>query len=526
MAAPANAADLPIAPSYKAPVAPAAPSWTGIYAGLGLGFRSSVSDPAATGIDSSLVPTSLAAFCDRFADTGGCVTSEPVNDTAFRISPYVGFNWQLSPLWVVGVEGDVGFADKKTILPGIEYPLTVLNVQSPKDSFAVKTNWDASLRARLGVLANPSLMFYVTGGPSWMHIESTATCNSDPATGFCSPAGGLQPAVITHSTDKLGWTAGGGAEALLSTNWFLRGEYRYSDYGTIGNVDVRTSALGTSTNAYDLHVRTHTATLGVAYRFWGEGNVQPAAALPAQTVRSWTGPYVGLGAGFRSSQTDVDVTAENFPCRIPRGCTSGEPFNDTAGRISPYVGWTWQFAPQWVAGLEGDFGFSSKTTTVSGLYYPNTLNGFNGAAADYFSVRTDWDASLRARLGYLLTSANLVYLTGGASWLRVDNTSVCSTNQFVGTCRPGVESPSVIAHSDTRLGWTIGGGLESRLWRNWLARAEYRYADYGRISHTDSRDILFIPDVEMVSYDTHIRTHTLTLGLAYQFDWANPAVAQ
>jgi hypothetical protein len=128
--------------------------------------------------------------------------------------------------------------------------------------------------------------------------------------------------------------------------------------------------------------------------------------------------------------------------------------------------------------VEGDFGFANKTTTVSGLYYPNTLNGFNGAAAD-FSVRTNWDASVRARVGYLVTRANLIYLTGGASWLRVNTNSVCSTNQFTGTCRPGIETPSVIAHSNTRLGWTIGGGFESKLWQNWLARAEYRYTDYG-----------------------------------------------
>jgi outer membrane immunogenic protein len=72
-----------------------------------------------------------------------------------------------------------------------------------------------------------------------------------------------------------------------------------------------------------------------------------AAATPSSPVTGWTGPYVGLGAGFRSSRTDVDnVTIANVPCRIPRGCTSGEPFNDTAGRISPYIGWNWQFAPQ------------------------------------------------------------------------------------------------------------------------------------------------------------------------------------
>lgn len=30
-----------------------------------------------------------------------------------------------------------------------------------------------------------------------------------------------------------------------------------------------------------------------------------------------------------------------------------------------------------------------------------------------------------------------------------------------------------------RPGWTVGGGLETRIAGNWLARLEYRYADFG-----------------------------------------------
>lgn len=525
MATPVRAADLPVAPVYKAPVAVAAASWTGFYAGLGFGFRSSESDPTMTDQTSTLTPTTLTAFCNRFVAAGGCVTSAPVNGTTLRVSPYAGFNWQLSSSWVVGIEGEVGFGDQKTALSGAQYPLTVFNVQSPNDSFAVKTTWDASARARLGLLVNPAVMVYATGGPAWMHIESTSTCDPQPI-GTCRPVFGLQPSVITHSTDKLGWTVGGGVEAMVRTNWFLRGEYRYSDYGTISNTDHRVAGTDITTNSYDLRVKTHTATLGLAYRFWdGNGAAQAVAAIsPPQPVAGWTGPYLGLGAGVRSSRTNVDnVAIANFPCLIPRGCISSDPFNDTAARVSPYIGWNWQFASQWVAGLEGDFGFADKTTTIPGLYYPNTLTGFNGTAGDYFSIRTTWDASVRARLGYLVTSANLVYLTGGASWLHVDTNSVCS---ILVNCRPGVDTPSVISNSGTKLGWTVGGGFETRLWQNWTARAEYRYADYGRTSYTDTRQVLFIPDVETVSYDVHIRTHTFTLGLAYQFDTAGPVVAK
>jgi outer membrane immunogenic protein len=514
----AQAADLPPAPIVKAPIAAAAPSWTGFYAGLGFGTRSSVSDPTVTGVSSSLFPTTLSTYCNRFVTTGGCVTSEPLNDTALRVSPYAGFNWQISPMWVVGVEGDFGFANKSTTLAGVQYPVTLFNEGPAADSFSVKTTWDASLRARLGILVDPWLLLYVAGGPTWMHIESTANCST------CVLPADLQPGVISHSTNKLGWTIGGGAEAMLSGNWLVRGEYRYADYGVIGNSDVRADAIGTALVSYDLHAKTHTATLGVAYRF-GEAANSPVVAASSLPAASWTGPYVGLGAGFRSTRTDMSVTSTNFPCAIREGCISSEPLNDTRARVAPYVGWNWQFAPQWVAGVEGDFGFADKTTAFNGLYYPWTPARGLGVMEDQFSVKTGWDANLRGRIGFLATPRTLLYLTGGASWLQVETESRCGTS-IAGVCRPGAMTLAIIAHGDTRLGWTAGGGFETRLWRNWLARAEYRYADYGTIGQTDTRALNFLPGDRVWSYDTHIRTHTLTLGLGYQFDWGGAAVAR
>jgi outer membrane immunogenic protein len=62
------------------------------------------------------------------------------------------------------------------------------------------------------------------------------------------------------------------------------------------------------------------------------------------------------------------------------------------------------------------------------------------------------------------------------------------------------------------------------LWGNWIARGEYRYADFGTISNTDTRSAGGPPFI--VSYDVRVRTHTATLGVAYKFDWGNPVVAK
>jgi outer membrane immunogenic protein len=77
--------------------------------------------------------------------------------------------------------------------------------------------------------------------------------------------------VITDGVNKTGWTIGGGIETMLWKNWFARGEYRYSDYGTINNTDVRNCCGGgagvVQTVNYSLRVRTSATTFGLAYKF-------------------------------------------------------------------------------------------------------------------------------------------------------------------------------------------------------------------------------------------------------------------
>jgi outer membrane immunogenic protein len=142
------------------------------------------------------------------------------------------------------------------------------------------------LRGRLGYLVTPSFLVYSTAGPAWMHIDQTSTCDAAILTvpfataGTCAP-GLLTPAAITDSITKLGFTVGAGGEARLGwSNWFLRAEYRYADFGGVRFTDVRTCASpsispapGTTifcsplTTADDLRVRTQTAIVGIAYKF-------------------------------------------------------------------------------------------------------------------------------------------------------------------------------------------------------------------------------------------------------------------
>ena len=61
------------------------------------------------------------------------------------------------------------------------------------------------------------------------------------------------------------------------------------------------------------------------------------------------------------------------------------------------------------------------------------------------------------------------------------------------------------------------------LWSNWIARAEYRYADLAR-SPIRIRAPAALGVI--ASYDLRLTSHTATLGLAYKFGWAGPVAAR
>jgi len=567
IAGPAAAADLPAESVYKAPSVAAAPlpSWTGFYLGLGLGTRSSVVDTALTAAsDSGLAPFSDlmgASYCNAQSP---CTSGEPVDSLAFRLSPYAGYNWQMGAQWLVGLEGDFGWAKGGRTLSGMFVPggAASNNLFSGYawDSYAVNTTWDASLRGRLGWLPSPTLLLYATGGATWLHVEQASVCSGSPLgvgnPGLCL-AGFFAPGPIVDATTRTGWTVGAGLEALVWDHWVARAEYRYADYGTWSPTDTRTFTFPGSpttflTTTTDVHLHTHTATFGMAYTF-GDGSRlsadTPAGApmyvkAPLAAPAPWTGPYVGLGLGTRTSVVDTTLIAAtdtgafdpnlldpSGSCTSTALCIPGQPLDSTALRLSPYLGFDWQSAPQWLMGLEGDWGWAKSGRSVSGMFVPgtNSLTALvNGRPENSYTVDTGWDASLRARVGWLPSPALLLYTTGGAAWLSVEQASVCgavpqsffNNRDYCGPLLFGrMYGPSAISDTTVRAGWTVGGGLEAMLWDHWMARGEYRYADFGTWSPTDVRTCspTCAATALTTTTDIRIRTHTATLGLAYKF---------
>jgi outer membrane immunogenic protein len=237
LAAPALAADIP-APVYKAaPARVASFNWTGFYLGGSLGGRWTDVDLRTVSIAGVAPPVAATAL--RSADS-----------TAFRAGVYAGYNWQLAPQWLIGVEGDIAWASSRSTsagLPGFVF--------SPADSTSFKETWDGSVRGRLGYLLAPTWLVYATGGASWLHVSANAICS----VGTCPVGGGS----FTNTNTRSGWTVGGGVETVVWTNWLLRAEYRYADYGT-WNSSFFTAPAVTVSSA---KITTNTALVGLAYKF-------------------------------------------------------------------------------------------------------------------------------------------------------------------------------------------------------------------------------------------------------------------
>ncbi len=119
-------------------------------------------------------------------------------------------------------------------------------------------------------------------------------------------------------------------------------------------------------------------------------------------------------------------------------------------------------------GLEGTVDGTSLSKTVVvpvDDVFGDTPGSFTATS------RADIQGSIRGRVGIAWDRA-LLYATGGVAFSGFNN-SITDTTGFVA---PAGTSASF---SNTRVGWTVGGGIEYAITNNWSVRAEYRYSDFG-----------------------------------------------
>ena len=193
MASIASAANLPV----KAPVQAPAPvySWTGFYVGGDVGALWTRAngrwDPLPTVIDFGAFP----------------ITGD-LNKTAFVAGLHAGYNWQLSPSWVVGIEADWSWTDAKG-----SFTQPWIDIDGPAvrptalTSMSIGLNWLATIRGRVGYLVAPRALAYFTGGAAFADVDYAASAANEPPSTYL--------ASTTFSKTVFGYVLGGGVEWAL-----------------------------------------------------------------------------------------------------------------------------------------------------------------------------------------------------------------------------------------------------------------------------------------------------------------------
>ena len=237
---------------------------------------------------------------------------------------------------------------------------------------------------------------------------------------------------------------------------------------------------------------------------------QARAAPP--TVYNWTGCYIGANAGAGWSRNQVseplNATFQNF---APVG--SSFDANSNAAFIGGgQLGCNYQFAPNWVVGLQGDMSFGG----ISGQADDPFFAGKNPGPVT-LQAKTTWIASAQGRVGYAWNNI-LLYGTGGPAWAHTkfsggnldrfgNPADFCFSGGLGVACTP--------TGSDTRLGWTLGAGFEWAFNNNWSAGFVYNHYAFGSRNVTLTDPNAFSSTVADITVKTQIDTAKVTLN--YRF---------
>lgn len=267
----------------------------------------------------------------------------------------------------------------------------------------------------------------------------------------------------------------------------------------------------------------------------------------------WTGFYFGLNVGGTWTVTDngFTVVSSPGPCNAAfPGCVSvpnasqltaglanfTQPLGSVGGFLGGgQVGYNWQFARAFVAGVEADIqgvagNGGDRTPFIGAIQDPNFVDIYTQTLIARKSV--GYIGTVRGRLGYLPAPTLLVYGTAGLSYGGVD-----SRVDIMGSALNDAGLPfpyfATGSFSDTRIGWTAGGGIEWLFWPNWSAKAEYLYYDLGNVTYSTSPLINFggplsaapggVYSSVFPQIQTRFNGHIVRAGVNYHLNWITPA---
>lgn len=223
----------------SAPAA-SAQQWNGAYIGLHGGYRwsdASFSTPAYVLNNPIDVDPSVGARRESY-DLGSPIAGI-----------HIGYNLALGGPWLVGLESDF------TVGNGEDHKLRTITIDgiAYELNSRAELNWQGTIRARFGITSGPWL-FYGTAGVAFADFDWSESF---------SRAGSFS---ISASKSEIltGWAIGAGVEHALTSQWIIRAEYLYEDFGTV--TLPLAAALPAGTNGR-MDIEAHKARIGISFKF-------------------------------------------------------------------------------------------------------------------------------------------------------------------------------------------------------------------------------------------------------------------
>ena len=168
---------------------------------------------------------------------------------------------------------------------------------------------------------------------------------------------------------------------------------------------------------------------------------------------NWTGWYGGLNAGYGWDP--------NYSVSSPGEDTEILNLEPKGGFFGFQVGYNWQYARNWLYGIEADFQFANLTDSLA-----FTAGGGGGNAS---SARIDIQnfGTIRGRFGYV-NDRTLLFVTGGVAFANFDI--------FV-----NARYDTTVGNIDTfkwEVGYVVGAGIEHAFLNGWIGKIEYQFMDF------------------------------------------------
>jgi len=226
----------------------------------------------------------------------------------------------------------------------------------------------------------------------------------------------------------------------------------------------------------------------------------PILKAAPMVATNWTGFYVNGGLGYGLWTAD---TTTQFPAGVAGAGTCALCVDQIQGGKGYLgligIGYDYQFAPTFLAGVFGDYNISRIKGTIQ-----DQVPFFAGD----ITQTSSW--AVGARLGWLGTPDFLTYVNAGYTQAHFNGATMINTITGAAT---GFSTSSTNAN-----GWFAGIGTEKAVFSpGWFWRGEYRYASYNNKVLNDTAG-------PVASFDINFKpvVQTVTTQLVYKLNTGGP----